>query len=118
MVLGPRPERVYSHALLLQLKEHPLARQWPPYLDPAFKNARGVWDPDRWHLERKRGETPTGLELKDGPDGGKENIGRKEAKKEVWWGPRRDSERGPEGGRKEAPKRGRKGASKGCWKGA
>ena len=82
VVLGPRPERVYSHALLLQLKEHPLARQWPPYLDPAFKNARGVWDPDRWHLERKRGETPTGLELKDGPDGGKENIGRKEAKKD------------------------------------
>ena len=82
MVLGPRPERVYSHALLLQLKEHPLARQWPPYLDPAFKNSRGVWDPDRWHLERKRGETPIGLEHKDGPDNGKENNGRREAKKD------------------------------------
>jgi len=83
LVLGPRPERVYSHALLLELKEHPLARQWPPYLDPAFKNARGVWDPDRWHLERKRGETPIGLEKKDGPDAGKEPIKReKEPKKE------------------------------------
>jgi len=83
LVLGPRPERVYSHALLLELKEHPLARQWPPYLDPAFKNARGVWDPDRWHLERKRGETPVGLERKDGPDSGKEPIKReKEPKKE------------------------------------
>jgi len=77
---APRPERVYSHSLLKQLQEHPLARQWPPYLDPAFKNARGVWDPDRWHLERKRGETPE--EQKD--EGGKENLGdrRKEARKE------------------------------------
>ena len=73
--LGPRPERVYSHGLLLELKDHPLARQWPPYLDPAFKNSRGVWDPDRWHLERKRGETPVAGETKDGPDVGKE--GRK-----------------------------------------
>ena len=62
--LGPRPERVYSHGLLLELKDHPLARQWPPYLDPAFKNSRGVWDPDRWHLERKRGETPVAGEIK------------------------------------------------------
>ena len=83
VVLGPRPERVYSHSLLLELQEHPLARQWPPYLDPAFKNSRGVWDPDRWHLERKRGETPIGLEKKDGPDA-KENQGKgrdKEGKK-------------------------------------
>ena len=78
-VLGPRPERVYSHATLLELQEHPLARQWPPYLDTAFKNSRGVWDPDRWHLERKRGETPT-MENRD--EGAKENLGRKESKKE------------------------------------
>ena len=67
VVLGPRPERVYSHTLLLELKDHPLARRWPPYLDPVFKNQRGVWDPDRWHLDRKRGETPTlgGHEGKD-----------------------------------------------------
>jgi len=66
-VLGPRPERVYSHSLLLELKDHPLAKKWPPYLDTAFKNQRGVWDPDRWHLDRKRGETPVMGENKD-PD--------------------------------------------------
>ena len=49
---------MYSHSLLLELKDHPLAKRWPPYLDPVFKNQRGVWDPDRWHLDRKRGETP------------------------------------------------------------
>ena len=27
-----------------------------------FRNNRGVWDPDRWHLDRKRGETPPGGE--------------------------------------------------------
>lgn len=83
--LGPRPERVYSHGLLLELKDHPLARQWPPYLDPAFKNSRGVWDPDRWHLERKRGETPVAGESKDGPDVVKE--GKKEKKDKVLLGP-------------------------------
>ena len=83
--LGPRPERVYSHGLLLELKEHPLARQWPPYLDPAFKNSRGVWDPDRWHLERKRGETPVAGETKDGPDVAKE--GKKEKKEKAGLGP-------------------------------
>ena len=78
LVFGPRPERVYSHSLLLELKEHPLARQWPPYLDPVFKNARGVWDPDRWHLDRKRGETPVSGE--PGPDAPVKE--RKESKKE------------------------------------
>ena len=61
-VVGPRPERVYAHKLLLELAKHPLALQWPPYLDQAYKNGRGVWDPDRWHLDRKRGETPDPLE--------------------------------------------------------
>jgi hypothetical protein len=56
-VVGPAL-RVYSHTLLVELKSHPLALQWPPYLDAAYKNGRGVWDPDRWHLDRKRGETP------------------------------------------------------------
>jgi len=54
----PRPELVYTHALLLELKQHPLALIWPPYLDPSFKNSRGVWDPDRWHHHQKRAETP------------------------------------------------------------
>jgi len=56
--MGPRPELVYTHALLLELKTHPLAMRWPAYLDPLYKNSRGVWDPDRWHHEQKRSETP------------------------------------------------------------
>lgn len=66
VVMVPRPELVYSHSLLLELKNHPLAKVWPPYLDPAFKNSRGVWDPDRWHLDRKRGETPPQFEERRG----------------------------------------------------
>lgn len=62
---GPRPELVYSLARLLELKGHPLAQIWPPYLDPAYKNNRGVWDPDRWHLDQKRSETPAGERLKE-----------------------------------------------------
>jgi len=57
-VCGPRPELVYSYATLLELKCHPLAQIWPPYLDQTYKNLRGYWDPDRWHLEQKRSETP------------------------------------------------------------
>ena len=47
---GPRPERVYSHAVLLELKMHPLAQIWPEYLGLVYKNTRGVWDPDRLKL--------------------------------------------------------------------
>jgi len=65
-VTGPRPELVYSLARLLELKCHPLAQIWPAYLDPAYKNSRGVWDPDRWHLDQKRSETPVLEKAKDG----------------------------------------------------
>ena len=87
-MVGPRPERVYAHKLLLELAKHPLALQWPPYLDQAYKNGRGVWDPDRWHLDRKRGETPDLLERLPGrargepkeatmaPGGGEEDPGQ------------------------------------------
>ena len=85
-VVGPRPERVYAHKLLLELAKHPLALLWPPYLDQAYKNGRGVWDPDRWHLDRKRGETPDLLErlpgrargeAKEAPaPGGEEDLGQ------------------------------------------
>ena len=34
------------------------AQRWPDYLDAAFANARGNWDPDRWHQNRRRGSTP------------------------------------------------------------
>jgi len=58
IIMGPRPERVYSQEVLLELRTCPLAARWPPYLNPIYRNARGVWDPDRWHLDLKRGETP------------------------------------------------------------
>ena len=35
-----------------------LSSKWPNFLDESFKNARGHWDPDRWHQNRKRGSTP------------------------------------------------------------
>ena len=70
----------------MELAKHPLALQWPPYLDQAYKNGRGVWDPDRWHLDRKRGETPDLLErlpgrargeAKEAPaPGGEEDLGQ------------------------------------------
>lgn len=63
----PRPERVYPHAVLVQLQDHPVAQRWPPYLDPIYKNARGVWDPDRWHHDRKRGDTPVSLDERERP---------------------------------------------------
>lgn len=72
---GPRPERVYTHAVLLELKMHPLAQIWPDYLSAVYKNTRGVWDPDRWHLEQKRSETPVAKE--DG-DKREEKEGEKE----------------------------------------
>jgi len=50
-VNGPRPELVYSYSKLLELKDHPMAMVWPVYLDKAFKNHRGVFDPARWHMD-------------------------------------------------------------------
>ena len=35
-----------------------MSNKWPSYLDEAFKNNRGHWDPDRWHQNKKRGSTP------------------------------------------------------------
>jgi len=50
-VNGPRPELVYSYSKLLELKDHPMAMVWPVYLDKAFKNQRGYFDPARWHMD-------------------------------------------------------------------
>merc|ERR1719244_1347607 len=67
MAQGMDPRHVGARGMPPQHLQHPLAKKWPPYLDTAFKNQRGVWDPDRWHLDRKRGETPVMGENKD-PD--------------------------------------------------
>jgi len=48
----------YTADQLFALKEVTLSNKWPSYLDEAFKNNRGHWDPDRWHQNKKRGSTP------------------------------------------------------------
>ncbi len=49
----------YSIDFLLSVREKVShVDVWPEYLDDAYKNQRGKWDPDRWHQNRKRGSTP------------------------------------------------------------
>jgi hypothetical protein len=48
----------YSKDELEAFRITALSSKWPPFLDENFKNARGHWDPDRWHQNRKRGSTP------------------------------------------------------------
>ena len=48
----------YEPAKLKELREAKGSRTWPAYLDKDFLNAKGLWDPDRWHQGRKRGSTP------------------------------------------------------------
>ena len=48
----------YSPDELLSFKLSAMSSKWPNFLDESFKNARGHWDPDRWHQNRKRGSTP------------------------------------------------------------
>ncbi|XP_049838470.1 eukaryotic translation initiation factor 4E transporter isoform X32 [Schistocerca gregaria] len=55
---GSLPQLQYSREQLIEFSRSPLAKVRPECLDPAFNNARGVWDPVLWHLERKRSETP------------------------------------------------------------
>lgn len=49
---------VYSADQLMQLREVAVSKAWPSYLDEAFKNNRGTWDPDRWHQNKRKGSTP------------------------------------------------------------
>ena len=49
---------MYSAEELMQLRTAVMSQKWPSYLDEAFKNNRGTWDPDRWHQNKKRGSTP------------------------------------------------------------
>ena len=49
---------MYSAKQLSEIRESIASSEWPDFLDENFKNARGQWDPDRWHQNRKRGSTP------------------------------------------------------------
>ena len=53
---------MYTAKQLSEIRQSVAATQWPHFLDEGFKNARGQWDPDRWHQNRKRGSTPPPVE--------------------------------------------------------
>lgn len=48
----------YTKEKLLELRDAPLSRRRPDYLDPIHNNSQGFWDPERWHHDWKRAETP------------------------------------------------------------
>ena len=59
---------MYSAQQLSEIRESSASTDWPDFLDEGFKNARGQWDPDRWHQNRKRGSTPPPAEGDKLPD--------------------------------------------------
>jgi hypothetical protein len=53
------PSISYTASDLRKIREDvAFCKRWPHYLDEAFKNQRGQWDPDRWHQNKKRGSSP------------------------------------------------------------
>ncbi|XP_034935730.1 eukaryotic translation initiation factor 4E transporter-like isoform X2 [Chelonus insularis] len=54
-----RPQFQYTREELMVIMDLPLSKRRPECLDVAYNNSRGVWDPERWHLDRKRSETPS-----------------------------------------------------------
>ncbi|KAK2585472.1 hypothetical protein KPH14_010130 [Odynerus spinipes] len=53
-----RPQFQYSREELMVIKSLPLSKRRPDFLDTSYNNTRGVWDPERWHSNRKRSDTP------------------------------------------------------------
>ena len=53
---------MYSAMQLSEIRQSIASTEWPLFLDEGFKNARGQWDPDRWHQNRKKGSTPPPME--------------------------------------------------------
>ncbi|CAL4059905.1 unnamed protein product, partial [Meganyctiphanes norvegica] len=53
------PQYHYTREELLELKDSPLALEWPDALDPAHNKGPGRWDPERWmrsiHDDRRPG---------------------------------------------------------------
>ena len=69
----------YTADELMKLKTVGLSKKWPSYLDEAFKNNRGTWDPDRWHQNKRRGSTPPMTE-ESGKPGREKNTDDKHKK--------------------------------------
>ncbi|CAD6230459.1 GSCOCG00006768001-RA-CDS [Cotesia congregata] len=61
-----RPQFQYTREELITIKGLPLSKRRPECLDAAYNNSRGLWDPERWHLDRKRSETPPEEEQRPG----------------------------------------------------
>ncbi|XP_011305362.1 eukaryotic translation initiation factor 4E transporter isoform X3 [Fopius arisanus] len=58
-----RPQFQYTREELMEIKLLPLAKRRPECLDMVYNkclisSSRGTWDPERWHMDRKRSETP------------------------------------------------------------
>nr|CAD7428991.1 unnamed protein product [Timema monikensis] len=53
------PMRKYSRDDLISIRRRPQCKEWPGSLDPIYNNVRGLWDPERWHLDSKQSGTPT-----------------------------------------------------------
>ncbi|CAB0035897.1 unnamed protein product [Trichogramma brassicae] len=51
-----RPQYQYSREELMKIKLLPRSNRKPDCLDSSYFNARGVWDPERWHESRGRNE--------------------------------------------------------------
>jgi len=64
---------MYSKDDLMELRTAALSQKWPSYLDEAFKNNRGTWDPDRWHQNKKRGSTPPPSDDRNSEKGSKKD---------------------------------------------
>ncbi|XP_044577225.1 eukaryotic translation initiation factor 4E transporter-like isoform X4 [Cotesia glomerata] len=66
-----RPQFQYTREELMTIKGLPLSKRRPECLDAAYNkcllsSSRGLWDPERWHLDRKRSETPPEEEQRPG----------------------------------------------------
>ncbi|XP_063987949.1 eukaryotic translation initiation factor 4E transporter-like isoform X8 [Diachasmimorpha longicaudata] len=58
-----RPQYQYTREELMEVKLLPLSKRRPKCLDLVhnkclISSSRGTWDPERWHMDRKRSETP------------------------------------------------------------
>ncbi|XP_048263916.1 eukaryotic translation initiation factor 4E transporter isoform X2 [Bombus terrestris] len=53
-----RPQFQYSREELMLIKNLPLSKRRPDVLDTSYNNSRGAWDPELWHSDSKRSDTP------------------------------------------------------------
>ncbi|GFY50848.1 eukaryotic translation initiation factor 4E transporter [Trichonephila inaurata madagascariensis] len=47
------PALQYSKEELMKFSNSPLSKVWPSRLDPAYNNATGKWDPERWFMNHR-----------------------------------------------------------------